>query len=796
MFSAYFAPAGPGQQAQLFKDFYFRNNKGKRQGGQKNLRCFPCCGGRNGEHCNVGFCGIPIRVQCEHTLDSRSPLCCFGRFKSSTDSDDAIGINEGDIIPLDQILDEARTGDSPLAPWWPGMAVLDGKLNTSGADAFEFNSEKKGWHHGFNSNRFSDEHHTFLVFFFQETAEGQYKCVGSVQSDTFKVYSQRRATKKKKAAQKEGGVERKINTGEAEPAKMSKRARGKKRQRPAPNLAPPLPIDRGSAWGEKVNSATAAFPSAPGTLLDAPNDQDEVGMLMNRLEDMTVNHRQMEKFSDIFSEYEAHFSANGATACIGNSIGSEECQDLDSMDSSGSDFLNSAASILFNLQIQRGGCSKDALWESFREDFDQFKQDNAAMISIIGAQGREFSQESQEHEEEIAQAFEQLASKFQQRTTEQLNVLRERLGQGGSRGDGHGSTSESGSESSGRRVRGHYSLDTNEGARSPKPRRPAAESVGPAHSSDAWKAGELLLPLFTTLETFSTPYCLNAGDCDKRLGHAALTHAEVESAEHVDASGAANSFRLRQQQERQQQALLPKQLQQHQQNRHTQGWSVSGRWTAVDASEQPVANAWERMDQAFRDTGHGWLARRILMHVYSGFTLDLLPSYFEAQPRPFVSMFNTSLSTIGFARNPDRCEESRAHQAKLGLEYPPQLDKHHVCWCSYWWRPQPAVCTVSACEREIHLEWTHRTRVVGPAAGMEAPAPGVISYVQHLCSQARSEAPNAEFAFRRSYTLKLVDDSTLDLVWHVHRPPQEQEGSRWGECIGSTTLRYRRVEGA
>jgi hypothetical protein len=69
--------------------------------------------------------------------------------------------------------------------------------------SFEFNAEKKGWHYGFNSNRFSHEQHSFVVYFFLELC-GVHTCIGCVESSGFRVFSQRRArsesTPRKKAA--------------------------------------------------------------------------------------------------------------------------------------------------------------------------------------------------------------------------------------------------------------------------------------------------------------------------------------------------------------------------------------------------------------------------------------------------------------------------------------------------------------------------------------------------------------------------------------------------------------------
>jgi hypothetical protein len=199
-FGASFVPSGPAQHDDLFRKVYFRNNKGKRQGGQKNLRCFPQCGGQFGQHANHGFCGLPMRVKCHYNYNNAN-LCCFGRFHSSNfDAKIDLVCSVGDIIDKEILLGDLRTSQNPLAQWWPGVVMAPNpgtKANDLGSCVFEFNSEKKGWHYGFNSNRFSDQVHSFLVYFFAVN-DGKCTCVHVLESDRFNIQSQRRATKDSK----------------------------------------------------------------------------------------------------------------------------------------------------------------------------------------------------------------------------------------------------------------------------------------------------------------------------------------------------------------------------------------------------------------------------------------------------------------------------------------------------------------------------------------------------------------------------------------------------------------------
>jgi hypothetical protein len=172
-----------------------------------------------------------MRVTCNYQFNGGS-LCCFGRFKSCPASipwegfGDEIKIHAGDNIDKGRILNDMRTSELPLASWWPGIVVTDTQQSSlcGGSASFDFNSEKKGWHYGFNSNRFSDEHHSFVVFFFQEYG-GKYTCLGSIESNKFKVFSQRRARKKGDA--ESGPIEKKrtVQMGVIDQKKRAKTVR-------------------------------------------------------------------------------------------------------------------------------------------------------------------------------------------------------------------------------------------------------------------------------------------------------------------------------------------------------------------------------------------------------------------------------------------------------------------------------------------------------------------------------------------------------------------------------------------
>jgi hypothetical protein len=171
-----FMPAGQ----PLFRSYYIRNNKGK--GNQKNLRCFPRCS--NERHMPTGFCGEPLRVRFP-CLSSSGKLRAYGHFKAAPTP---VQMRVGDLVDPKKEFSDLQTASNPIGSWWECMCV-ERQENTV---IFELNSDRRGWHYGYVSNRFADMAHSFVVYLTEESQYG-HTCISIVHSTNFKLVSQRRA---------------------------------------------------------------------------------------------------------------------------------------------------------------------------------------------------------------------------------------------------------------------------------------------------------------------------------------------------------------------------------------------------------------------------------------------------------------------------------------------------------------------------------------------------------------------------------------------------------------------------
>ena len=69
--------------SDCFSNVYYRNHKGKSQGGKKNLKCFPGCS--DGIHrASWGFCGQAVRVAHTSPETSSSRNVVYGSFFRTT----------------------------------------------------------------------------------------------------------------------------------------------------------------------------------------------------------------------------------------------------------------------------------------------------------------------------------------------------------------------------------------------------------------------------------------------------------------------------------------------------------------------------------------------------------------------------------------------------------------------------------------------------------------------------------------------------------------------------------------
>jgi hypothetical protein len=165
---------------EVFEESYLRNSKSSRQGGHKNLRCFPHCANR--VHVKRGFCGSSLHAVVRHSSEKIS--ACFGHFQSIPASDYYYEV--GDTVDLTRMHQDCESSP-PL--WWKGAPIASTEAEGL---AFELNGGRKGWHCGLQSckaNKFA-----FVVHFCAEVGNTT-KVVAILNSRLFKISSQRRAVK-------------------------------------------------------------------------------------------------------------------------------------------------------------------------------------------------------------------------------------------------------------------------------------------------------------------------------------------------------------------------------------------------------------------------------------------------------------------------------------------------------------------------------------------------------------------------------------------------------------------------
>lgn len=208
----------PTKHFQLFQSRYQRNNK---KGGQKNLRCFPCC--RNGRHVSSGFCGDSIRVHVGVSrvtesggvkicpIQSSQPIVLtYARFVNLDGAFDPT-VSGPDVFP-GQTIDKAdvlawvRDKEHPMNPLFPGILRGAAMETASQSAIFEFNAECKAWHYGWTAPRGqglsgSDAQHVLEILFMKPMGSYMY-CLERLRSDGFSIYSSRRASHASTAALK------------------------------------------------------------------------------------------------------------------------------------------------------------------------------------------------------------------------------------------------------------------------------------------------------------------------------------------------------------------------------------------------------------------------------------------------------------------------------------------------------------------------------------------------------------------------------------------------------------------
>lgn len=186
--------------AETFAPRYQRNNK---KDGLKNLRCFPTCAALHRER---GFCGRPVRVEVLHQHHRRrvglgggdSDLVVIGEFAPADETEaPTTALRVGQTVDLAGFASLVRDDRNPKRPWLSGV-VVEPARGSSGAAAtdrtvFEFNSDKKGYHYGWASNKHSCNAAHVLQAYVLERQSTQHHVVAHVaRSPAFMIFCRRR----------------------------------------------------------------------------------------------------------------------------------------------------------------------------------------------------------------------------------------------------------------------------------------------------------------------------------------------------------------------------------------------------------------------------------------------------------------------------------------------------------------------------------------------------------------------------------------------------------------------------
>ena len=177
-------------QMDKFSGRYQRNN---RNGGLKNIRCFPCCGS---EHFARGFCGesVTLLLLTNQPAEDVIAVAEFGLALEAQETK----MKVGDAIPRTELQRKVKTNSSEslFNPWWLGEVTDSRIISMTGqrALAFEFNASKRGWNYGWVANKHNNQlKHCLRSYLFVPSPqdENQLICVGIAKSPDFLLYTRK-----------------------------------------------------------------------------------------------------------------------------------------------------------------------------------------------------------------------------------------------------------------------------------------------------------------------------------------------------------------------------------------------------------------------------------------------------------------------------------------------------------------------------------------------------------------------------------------------------------------------------
>ena len=177
-------------QTNKWSSRYQRNN---RNGGLKNIRCFPCCGK---EHFARGFCGESVTLMLL-TNQPAENVVAVAEFGLSLEAQET-KIKVGDLVARKELQSKIKTNSSEslFNPWWLGEVTNSRIINMTGQRslAFEFNASKRGWNYGWVANKHNNQlHHCLRAYLFIPCPqdETQLMCVGVARSPDFVLYTRK-----------------------------------------------------------------------------------------------------------------------------------------------------------------------------------------------------------------------------------------------------------------------------------------------------------------------------------------------------------------------------------------------------------------------------------------------------------------------------------------------------------------------------------------------------------------------------------------------------------------------------
>jgi len=164
-----------------FKPSYLRNN---RRGGQKNIRCFPTCA-EEGHKCS-GFCGRTVHVQLSaEKAKQQSNLIAVAEFLQAgadgLSEDGTSKLSVGTVVTKSFLDAHIRVKEDPLRRFIGGSSNIDKET---------FGFRPSCWHYSWRSNKHcTNKKHSLRVYVFTRTSEGHYRCIETIDSLQFSLFS-------------------------------------------------------------------------------------------------------------------------------------------------------------------------------------------------------------------------------------------------------------------------------------------------------------------------------------------------------------------------------------------------------------------------------------------------------------------------------------------------------------------------------------------------------------------------------------------------------------------------------